>query len=137
MKHTIILLSSFLFIGLASCKTKSKTQSTNTDAEKKSNTTVATTTTQPESVNTVSDKACAAEMAFGSAGSGIDGPSYDKAIALMNEKKVKFTKKNIGREGEKLICLPLTELKEAEKKDFIEQLKKIAASGQMVSLSVR
>jgi hypothetical protein len=55
----------------------------------------------------------------------------------IESKKLKSTSKTIGREGERRICLPLTELKENEKKDLIEQLKKIAKEGQLVSVSIR
>lgn len=127
MKHTIILLSGILFVGLASCKTKSKSQSSSSNA----------TNTQTAANTSVTDKACAAEVSFGSYGTGIDGPTLDKVTALIDNKKLKSTSKNNGREGERVICLPLTELNESEKKDFIEQLKKIASAGQLVSVSTR
>ena len=139
MKHTIILLSGILFMGLASCKTKSKSESTSSSKTTTKSSTTATTTaaSNTDVQKTVSDNACAVEVAFGSPGTGIDGAAYDKVIALIESKNVKYTSKNIGREGEKLFCLPLTELKDAAKTDFIEQLKKIAAAGQFVSVSVR
>ncbi|MDO9000935.1 MAG: hypothetical protein Q7W45_14295 [Bacteroidota bacterium] len=140
MKHTTILLGGILFFGLCSCKTKTKTQSSSTSDSTTTGTNknvTETSTVQPIVYNEVSDKACAAEVSFGSFGAGIDGPAYDKVMTAIKDKKVKYTSKNIGREGETRICLPLTELKENEKKDFIEQLKKIAASGQLVSVSVR
>jgi hypothetical protein len=87
--------------------------------------------------NQVTDQACAVEVSFGSYASGIDGPALDKVNALIESKKLKSTSKTIGREGERRICLPLTELKENEKKDLIEQLKKIAKEGQLVSVSIR
>lgn len=139
MKQTIILLSGILLIGLASCKSKAKTQSTTTTTTTtNSNTNSAnTSTTQPTVYNQVTDQACAVEVSFGSYASGIDGPALDKVNALIESKKLKSTSKTVGREGERRICLPLTELKENEKKDLIEQLKKIAAAGQLVSVSIR
>lgn len=142
MKQTIILLGGILLIGLASCKTKSKTTTTTTTTTTSSNNNAnanATTasTTQPTVYNQVTDQACAVEVSFGSYASGIDGPALDKVNALIESKKLKSTSKTIGREGERRICLPLTELKENEKKDLIEQLKKIAKEGQLVSVSIR
>jgi hypothetical protein len=136
MKQTIILLGGILLIGLASCKTKSKTTTTTTSSNNDANATT-TSTTQPTVYNQVTDQACAVEVSFGSYASGIDGPALDKVNALIESKKLKSTSKTIGREGERRICLPLTELKENEKKDLIEQLKKIAKEGQLVSVSIR
>ena len=139
MKQTIILLGGILLIGLASCKTKSKTTTTTKSTTTSNNDANATTTstTQPTVYNQVTDQACAVEVSFGSYASGIDGPALDKVNALIESKKLKSTSKTIGREGERRICLPLTELKENEKKDLIEQLKKIAKEGQLVSVSIR
>ena len=94
-------------------------------------------TKEPTVYKGVTDNSCAAEMAFGSYGSGIDGPSYEKVIKLIDEYKLKYTAKNIGREGETRICLPLTELKGKKKTEFINRLKKIAKEGQLVSVSIR
>jgi hypothetical protein len=85
----------------------------------------------------VTDLSCAVEMAFGSYGSGIDGKAFDKVIDLLNSKKIKFTSKNIGREGETRLCLPLKGVKKSQKKALISQLKKIAKEGQLVSISIR
>ncbi|MBL7909994.1 MAG: hypothetical protein JNJ41_02920 [Bacteroidia bacterium] len=140
MKNSIILLSSVLFLGLASCKTKSKTTSTSTSTSTASTNTsdgTVTPTSDPTVFKGVTDKSCAVEVSFGSPGSGIDGPALDKVTALIDSKKLKSTSKTTGREGERRICLPLTELKENEKKDFIEQLKKIAKEAQLVSVSIR
>jgi len=141
MKQTIILLGGILLIGLASCKTKSKTTTTTTTTTTTSSNTdvnaTTTSTTPPTVYNQVTDQACAVEVSFGSYASGIDGPALDKVNALIESKKLKSTSKTIGREGERRICLPLTELKENEKKDLIEQLKKIAKEGQLVSVSIR
>ncbi|MEI8136892.1 MAG: hypothetical protein WCH21_06160 [Bacteroidota bacterium] len=140
MKHAIILLGGILLIGIASCKTKSKVQTTTNTKTSTSNSdakAVNSSTTQPTVYNQVTDQACAIEVSFGSYASGIDGPALDKVNALIEAKKLKSTSKTIGREGERRICLPLTELKENEKKDFIEQLKKIAKEGQLVSISIR
>lgn len=140
MKHAIILLGGILLIGIAFCKTKSKVQTTTNTKTSTSNSdakAVNSSTTQPTVYNQVTDQACAIEVSFGSYASGIDGPALDKVNALIEAKKLKSTSKTIGREGERRICLPLTELKENEKKDFIEQLKKIAKEGQLVSISIR
>jgi hypothetical protein len=85
----------------------------------------------------VIDEACALEIQFGSYSAGIDGKAFDKIKALIESKKLKSTSKNIGREGETRICLPLTELGPKGKKKFIEQLKKIARTGYLTSLSIR
>jgi hypothetical protein len=94
-------------------------------------------TTESTVYKGVTDNACAVEVAFGSPGSGIDGTAFEKVMALVDSKKLKYTSKNIGREGETRICLPLTELKGKKKKQVINQLKKIAKEGQYVSVSIR
>ena len=85
----------------------------------------------------VTDEACAVEVQFGSYSAGIDGKAYDKIIKLIESKKLKYTTKNIGREGETRICLPLTGMSSRNKKKFTEQLKKIARTGYLTSLSIR
>ncbi|HQQ93302.1 MAG TPA: hypothetical protein PLQ93_02010 [Bacteroidia bacterium] len=85
----------------------------------------------------VTDQACAVEVNFGSYAAGIDGPAFDKVMALIKKQNLAYTSKNIGREGETRICLPLTELKGSKKSKFIKQLKKIAREGQLVSVSIR
>lgn len=87
--------------------------------------------------NGVTDLACAIEVQFGSYSAGIDGKAYEKIIALIESKKLKYTSKNIGREGETRLCLPLTELNKRGKKKFAEQLKKIARTGYLTSISIR
>jgi hypothetical protein len=82
-----------------------------------------------------SEPSCAVKVNFGSAGGGIDLKTYDAVKKMISDKKLKFTEKNMGREGEKEICLPLKELKRKKKTEFIEQLKKTASSGQYVSVS--
>ncbi|PBQ31236.1 hypothetical protein CNR22_05470 [Sphingobacteriaceae bacterium] len=94
-------------------------------------------TKEPTVYKGVSDNACAAEVAFGSYGSGIDGAAFEKVTKLIEERKLASTSKTIGREGETRICLPLTELKGKKKTEFINQLKKIAKEGQLVSVSIR
>lgn len=94
-------------------------------------------TKEPFVYKGVTDNACAVEVSFGSYSAGIDGKAYDKVIALIDSKKLKYTSKNIGREGETRLCLPLTELSKKQKNKFIGQLKKIAKEGQLVSLSIR
>lgn len=94
-------------------------------------------TKDPTVYKGVTDQSCAVEMSFGSPGSGIDGAAFEKAQKLIEEYKLKSTAKNIGREGETRICLPLTELKGKRKTEFINRLKKIAKDGQFVSVSIR
>jgi hypothetical protein len=97
--------------------------------------TVSCKSTKTSSAETTSASTCAVKISFGSMGSGIDGNVYDQVKTLIEEKKLKFTEKTMGREGEKEICLPLSELKSGEKKTFIDQLKNTTSGGQMVSLS--
>ena len=85
----------------------------------------------------VTDKNCAVEMSFGSYGSGIDGAALDKLEALIKDKKLSSSTKPVGREGERRVCLPLTELNGKARKKFIESLKKIAHEGKLVSVSIR
>lgn len=94
-------------------------------------------TKEPTVYKGVTDQACALEMAFGSYGSGIDGVAYEKVIKAIDDRKLKYTAKSIGREGETRLCLPLTEIKGKKKTEFINQLKKIAKEGQLVSVSIR
>ena len=94
-------------------------------------------TKEPTVYKGVTDQSCAVEVAFGSYGAGIDGPAFEKVQALIAKYHVASTAKGIGREGEQRICLPLTELKARKKKMFINELKKIAKTGQLVSVSVR
>lgn len=63
---------------------------------------------------------CKVVISFASRGTGIDYAKYDTLTALLNEKKLKFTEKVMGREGEKEICIPLTELKGEDKTKFTE-----------------
>jgi hypothetical protein len=117
MKNSILIICSALAISFTACKTKSKAQTTtNTDA----------------TTNTAN---CAAKVNFGSPGTGVDGKTMDALKAMIDAKKLKYTEKRMGREGETEWCLPLTELKEKDKMAFIEQLKKTAAAGQYVSVS--
>lgn len=136
----LLIYGSVILLGLTSCKTKSKTTTT-VNETKKDQVSVPESTpksdTQPTVYNEVTDKSCAVEVAFGSYASGIDGAAFDKVMALINENKVAHTSKIIGREGERRLCLPLTELNASQKNDFIERLKKIAAVAQLVSVSIR
>jgi hypothetical protein len=118
MKHFLIILSSALVLGLGACKTKKKTE----------------TTANPEP-KTEAVVTCAAKVSFGSKGGGIDAKKYDEIKKLIEDKKVKYSEKTMGREGEREICLPLTELKGSDKSAFIEQLKKSASGGELVSVS--
>ena len=83
------------------------------------------------------DQTCAVEVSFGSYGSGIDGTTFTKVTELIEKNKLKYTSKNIGREGETRLCLPLKELKGKKKTQFINQLKSIVKEGQLTSLSIR
>jgi hypothetical protein len=124
-------MKNFLFLSVmvffAACKSKAKTEITSRP----------TANTQQTVYKGVTNDSCAIEMAFGSYGAGIDGKALNEVIAKINEKKLKYSSKNIGREGETRLCMPLTEIKGKEKADFIERLKKIAKEGQLVSLSIR
>lgn len=117
LKSAFILISTFLLINSAACQTKSKTQ-------KGTKNKAATTAT------------CAVKIDFASAGSGIDHKTMEELKKMIEAKKVKYTETRKGKEGETQWCLPLTELKDADKTAFIEQLKKTAQTGQLVSLSV-
>ena len=127
MKSFLLVSSGALFLSLAACRSKAKAASASQP----------TATTQPTVYKGVTNDSCAVEMAFGSYGAGIDGKSYNAVVAKLAEKNLKYSTKAIGREGEVRFCLPLTEIKGKEKTEFIEQLKKIAASGQLVSISIR
>ena len=94
-------------------------------------------TKDPTVYKGVTDRACAVEMAFGSYGAGIDGEAFKKTMAVIEAHKQPYTSKSIGREGENRICLPLTKLKGRKRTAFINQLKKIAKEGQLVSVSIR
>jgi hypothetical protein len=119
MKQILTLLVlSVVTIVLISCKTKSASQNTSSGDK-----TAAGAST------------CAAKVNFGSYGGGIDGVKYEAIKKLIEAKKLKFEEKRMGREGETELCLPLTELKKTEKAAFIEQLKKTAEGGQLVSVS--
>ncbi|MCE3228005.1 MAG: hypothetical protein K0S32_2556 [Bacteroidetes bacterium] len=117
MKHLLIILISTLFLSLGACKAKKKTESSGDNNAAKTEIT------------------CAAKVSFGSMGSGIDAKKYDEIKKIIEDKKVKYTEKTMGREGEREICLPLTELKGSDKTAFIDQLKKSASAGQLVSVS--
>ncbi|MES2679091.1 MAG: hypothetical protein V4635_04365 [Bacteroidota bacterium] len=127
MKNTLLIFSSLLLLSFTSCKSKAKAGTASQPAS----------TEQPTVYKGVTNDSCAVEMAFGSPGSGIDLKAYDAVKAKIEAKKLKYSEKSIGREGETRICMPLTEIKGKEKSEFIEQLKKIAAEGQLVSVSIR
>lgn len=127
MKNIVLVFSSILFLNLAACKSK----------EKESTSSKPVATSEPTVYKGVTNDSCAVEVSFGSYGAGIDAKAYDELISKIDAKKLKYTRKNVGREGETRFCLPLTELKSKEKTEFIDQLKKIAAAGQLVSVSVK
>lgn len=119
MKNYILLLSTVFLIGLTSCKHKQKAQQEPVKTEPK----------------TEVKATCAVTISFGSSGTGIDGKKYDEIKKMIEDKKVKYTENQKGREGERKLCLPLTELTGTEKSGFISELKKTASSGQLVSVS--
>lgn len=119
MKNYIILLASLVIISLSACKHKQKAQQTGVKPEPK----------------TEEVMKCAVTVSFGSMGTGIDGKRYDEIKKMIEDKKLKYNEKQQGREGERKLCLPLTELNANEKASFIDQLKKTASSGQLVSVS--
>jgi len=125
MKNITLFASMLIWLMGAGCKGQQKTNSEPVQ------------TSEPYLYKGVTDQNCAVEVAFGSYGSGIDGAAFEKIQAAIEKRKLASTSKNIGREGETRICLPLTELKAKEKNEFIEQLKSIAKEAQLVSVSVR
>jgi hypothetical protein len=125
MQRTSIFLSAIAFCIAMSCKTQTTGQSGPQP------------TKDPTVYKGVTDKSCAVEVQFGSYSAGIDGKAYDKIMALIDSKKLKYTAKNIGREGETRLCLPLTELNKKSKSKFIAQLKKLVKEGDLVSVSIR
>lgn len=128
MKNTIILFSSALFLSILSCKSQKSGEQAAA---------VPMPTSDSVVYKGVTDKSCAVEVQFGSYSAGIDGKGIEKVKALIASKKLQSTSKNIGREGETRICLPLTELNNKEKSEFIEQLKKIARESYLTSISIR
>lgn len=118
MKQTLLLLSTILLIGFQSCKSKKSTETVNDPAPK------------------AAVASCAATVTFGSPGTGIDAKKYDEIKVMIEDRKLKYTEKSVGKEGERQICLLLTELSQADKSSFISKLKNAAASGQLVSVSV-
>jgi hypothetical protein len=94
-------------------------------------------TKDPTVYKGVTDQTCAVEVSFGSYGSGPDGKAMEKVLAAIAKRNLRHTSKNIGREGETRICLPLKELKGKKKTAFINELKKIAKEGQLVSVSIK
>jgi hypothetical protein len=106
-------------VTLTACKSKSAAQNSSSG----------------DKTSTEAAKTCAAKVNFGSYGGGIDITKYEAIKKLIEAKKLKFEEKRAGREGETELCLPLTELNKSEKAAFIEQLKKTAEGGQLVSVS--
>lgn len=127
IKHLFLVCAAMTLISLGACKSKAK--STNSGGP--------VATSEPNVYKGVTNDSCAVEVSFGSYGSGIDGKALDQVLAKIDSKKLSYTSKAAGREGERRLCLPLTEIKGKEKEDFVAQLKKIAAEGQLVSVSVR
>ncbi|WP_317898344.1 hypothetical protein [Aurantibacillus circumpalustris] len=130
MQRILFFITGALCLLIVSCKSQEK-------ANQEKPNSVPQVTKEPTVYDGVTDNACAIEVAFGSYGAGIDGPTYEKVKAEIEKLKLKSTSKSIGREGEIRICLPLTEIKGNEKTEFIDQLKKIVKEGQLVSVSIR
>ena len=107
------ILTMVVFIVLTACRSKAEVK---TEAQ-----------TKP---------ACKALINFASRGTGIDNPKHDSLITILSAKKLKFTEKVMGREGEKEVCIPLTELAGKEKTEFIERLKKFEDKNTLVSVSI-
>jgi hypothetical protein len=117
-------ISLLLFFALGACKAQDKKQAHRP-------------TKDPVVYRGVIDKKCAVEMQFGSYSAGIDDKAYRQTMDMIGRWEVSYTKTTIGREGEKRLCLPLTELSKSRKRVFIDSLKKIARGGQLVSVSIR
>ena len=79
---------------------------------------------------------CKVLINFGSRGSGIDYTRYEELMNTLKAKKINYTERSCGKEGEKEICLPLTELSGKEKNEFIEQLKTFENKPTLISLSI-
>lgn len=118
MKILQTLFALILISGMVMISVQCKSKSANTSTE------------------SIQEKPCKVVFNFGSFGSGIDSKKYDELKDLLNEKKLKYTETVKGREGEKEICIPLTELKGKDKDSFIERLKKLEDKNTLVSLSV-
>ncbi len=141
MKIIPVVISAALLLTFAGCKGQQKNSQDQANQDQAKKTEQKNTGPQPTSdpavYKGVTNDSCAAEMAFGSPGSGIDGKAHTKVMDMINARNLSYTAKSIGREGETRICLPLTELKGAEKESLLEELKKIAREGQFVSVSIR
>ncbi len=119
MKRTIqlsalILFAMTLFIN-TSCNGKAKTST---------------------SSNETAAQTCKVTVSFGSRGDGINQTKFDELMKLLDSKKLKHSETVKGREGEKDVCIPLTELKDKEKNEMIEQLKKFEDTNTFISLSI-
>lgn len=131
MKHTFLLFGSFALFAAISCKSQKNTEtSTSTSSQ-------AAADSIPYVYKGVNDQNCAAEISFGSPGSGIDGQGYMRITKYIEEKKLASTSKSIGREGEVRICLPLTEVKGKDKEMLINELKNLVKQSQYTSISLR
>lgn len=126
-KHLFLVCAGLLLLSLAACKSKAKGTTSGSPVA----------TAEKNVYKGVTNDSCAVEVSFGSYGSGIDGKALDQVLANIDSKKLSYTSRAAGREGERRLCLPLTELKGKEKEEFIGRLKKIAAEGELVSVSIR
>src|SRR5688572_11106946 len=122
MRYTAAIIGTICIAAFAACK-----------GQQKDTGSVHKPTDEPTVYKGVADKNCAAEMSFGSYASGIDSEAYQKTLNLVGRWLVQYTSTSLGREGETRLCFPLTELKENNKRVFIDSLKIIAKGGQLVS----
>ncbi len=115
MKITkIILLFMLSFVvSMSNCKTKSKN-------------------TKSEGVTA----ACRVEVDFASYGSGINNEKFDELIKFLNDNKLKHQVTHRGREGERKVCVPLSELKGNDKATMESQLKKFEDKNTLISVSI-
>ncbi|MBC7862760.1 MAG: hypothetical protein IAF38_07285 [Bacteroidia bacterium] len=76
-------------------------------------------------------------ITFISKGGGTDGKALEAITKFLDEhaKKPVYEKFNWGREGERDFCLKLSEFSTKEQKNFIEEVKKIAANSELVQFS--
>jgi len=107
------LLASVLVFTAGACKSKSK------------------------STQTIdSTGSCRVFVDFGSYGSGINQEKFDELITFLKEKKISYTEKTKGREGERELCISLKEYKGSDKQAMEEWLKKFEDNNTLISVSI-
>jgi hypothetical protein len=116
MKTKIILLCSIVMLSFA-CKHTKNTEKT-------------TTTPSPTTYRAI--------VSFGSKGNGIDSKtiaaleSYVITFGKKVDKTITFEKVNYGKEGEVDYCFALSELSKSKQDEFVQGLKNVTKSGQIV-----